>query len=110
MAAPLHVVTGAFGYSGRYIAQLLLAQGKPVRSLTGHPDRPDPFGGRVEVRGFDFGEPVRMRDALSGAQVLYNTYWVRFARGDTDHALAVDRSRRLFRAAAEAGVERIVHV
>lgn len=110
MRTNIHAVTGAFGYSGRHITDLLLSQGKRVRSLTGHPDRPDPFGGRVEVRRFEFDEPARLRDALSGVQVLYNTYWVRFAHGGTDHNLAVERSRRLFRAAAEAGVERIVHV
>jgi NADH dehydrogenase len=110
MNTPVHAVTGAFGYSGRHLTDLLLSQGKRVRSLTGHPDRPDPFGGRVEVRGFEFDDPARLRDALAGVQVLYNTYWVRFAHGGTDHALAVERSRRLFRAAAEAGVERIVHV
>jgi NADH dehydrogenase len=106
----IHAITGASGYSGRHIAELLLAQGKTVRSLTGHPDRPDPFGGRVEVRKFAFDDPARMRDALSGVQVLYNTYWVRFAHAAASHALAVEHSRRLFQAAVEAGVERIVHV
>lgn len=110
MANELHAVTGAFGYSGRHITELLLAHGEKVRSLTGHPDRPDPFGGRVEVRKFEFDDPARMRDALSGVKVLYNTYWVRFAHGATSHARAVEHSRRLFQAAAEAGVERIVHV
>lgn len=110
MTTSVHAVTGAFGYSGRHITELLLAKGRRVRSLTGHPGRPDPFGGRVEVRRLDFDEPDRLRAALEGVQVLYNTYWVRFAHGGTDHALAVERSRRLFRAAAEAGVPRVVHV
>lgn len=35
----LAVVTGAFGYSGRYIAERLLAGGLPVRTLTGSPNR-----------------------------------------------------------------------
>jgi NADH dehydrogenase len=110
MAREVHTITGAFGYSGRHVAGLLLERGARVRTLTGHPDRPDPFGGRVEVRRFAFDDPARMRDVLAETKVLYNTYWVRFAHGGTDHALAVERSRRLFRAAAEAGVERIVHV
>lgn len=110
MSTPIHAVTGAFGYSGRHITDLLLAQGKRVRSLTGHPDRPDPFAGRVEVRRFEFEDLARMRAALAGVKVLYNTYWVRFAHGTTTHAGAVERSRQLFRAAAEAGVERVVHV
>jgi uncharacterized protein YbjT (DUF2867 family) len=87
-----------------------LAQGAQVRSLTGHLDRPDPFDGRVEVRRFQFEDPARMREALAGVKVLYNTYWVRFAHGTTTHARAVEQSRALFQAAAEAGVERVVHV
>jgi len=47
---------------------------------------------------------------MAGASVLYNTYWVRFAYGNVDHAKAVENTRRLIRAAEEAGVKRIVHV
>ncbi len=110
MRREVHAVTGAFGYSGLHIAKLLLQQGVPVRSLTGHPDRPDPFAGRVEVRRFQFEDPARMREALADVKVLYNTYWVRFDHGTSTHARAVEHSRRLFQAAAEAGVERVVHV
>jgi uncharacterized protein YbjT (DUF2867 family) len=110
MKRDVHAVTGAFGYSGRHIARLLLEQGVRVRSLTGHPDRPDPFGGRVEVRRFEFDDPDRMRAAFEDVKVLHNTYWVRFDHGRSTHARAVEHSRRLFRAAAEAGVERVVHV
>ncbi len=110
MTRDVHAVTGAFGYSGRHIAARLLGEGARVRSLTGHPDRPDPFGGRVEVRRFAFDDPARMRAALADVQVLYNTYWVRFDHGASTFARAVEHSRRLFRAAAEAGVERVVHV
>jgi NADH dehydrogenase len=47
---------------------------------------------------------------MRGAATLYNTYWVRFARGDVDHPVAVTRSRVLLQAAVTAGVRRIVHV
>lgn len=110
MAHDVHAVTGAAGYSGQHISRLLLDQGAAVRSLTGHPERPDPFGGRVEARRLVFDDAEAMRRALAGVKVLYNTYWVRFARGGTTHAGAVEQSRRLFQAAAEAGVERVVHV
>lgn len=106
----VHAITGAFGYSGQEIARLLLARGERVRTLTGHPERPDPFGGRVEVTRFRFDDPSRLRDALAGVRVLYNTYWVRFDHGAATFARAVENSRALFRAAAEAGVERVVHV
>jgi uncharacterized protein YbjT (DUF2867 family) len=110
MSHPIHAVTGAFGYSGLHITRLLLARGERVRSLTGHPDRRDPFAGAVEVTPFRFGEPAEMRAALKDVRVLYNTYWVRFDHGTSTFARAVERSRALFRAAAEAGVERVVHV
>lgn len=110
MERNFHAVTGAFGYSGLHIARLLLARGARVRSLTGHPDRPDPFGGRVEVRRFRFEDPARMRQSLAGVKVLYNTYWVRFDHGASTFSRAVENSLGLIRAAAEAGVERVVHV
>ncbi len=109
MSRRVHAVTGAFGYSGSHIARLLLDRGERVRTLTGHPDRVDPFGGRVEVARFRFDEPSAMRQALADVRVLYNTYWIRFDHGTATFARAVDNSRALFRAAAEAGVERIVH-
>ena len=51
MAAPeLHVVTGAFGYSGKYIAARLLQAGHLVRTLTNSLGRPNAFDGQVEAR------------------------------------------------------------
>jgi NADH dehydrogenase len=110
MTRTVHAVTGAFGYSGLHIARLLLARGERVRNLTGHPDRPDPFSGAVEVTRFRFDDREAMTAALRDVRVLYNTYWVRFDHGTSTFARAVASSRALFRAAADAGVERVVHV
>ncbi len=104
------VVTGAFSYTGKYIARRLLDAGVRVKTLTGHPDREDPFGGAVEVAPLDFADGDGLRRAMDGAGVLCNTYWVRFARGETTFERAVDNSRALFEAARDAGVGRIVHV
>jgi NADH dehydrogenase len=106
----LHVVTGAFGYSGRYIAACLLAAGHRVRTLTNSTGRANPFSGRVEVRPLAFDRPEALRDALHGAAVLYNTYWVRFDHGAFTHAQAVANTLVLFDAARRAGVRRVVHV
>jgi NADH dehydrogenase len=110
MSGELHVVTGAFGYSGQRIAQRLLSRGHRVRTLTHSPQRKNPFGGRVEVRRFDFDQPQRLEESLQGSAVLYNTYWVRFNHRDFSHAGAVEHTRVLFAAARRAGVGRIVHV
>ena len=66
MERPLHVVTGAFGYSGRWIAHHLLDQGVHVRTLTNAVGRDDPFGGQVEVHGLDFEDKERLVDSLRG--------------------------------------------
>ena len=105
----LHVVTGAFGYSGRYIARRLLAEGHRVRTLTNSQDRPHPFGDAVSVHPLAFDDAARLVASLRGAKVLYNTYWVRFNHRTFSHSVAIDHSLTLFAAAREAGVERIVH-
>ena len=105
----LDVVTGAFSYSGRAIADALLDRGRTVRTVTGHPGRgagmPD-----IEVRPLDFDDQLGLVRSLEGATTLYNTYWVRFAHRRIDHDVAVANSRSLFVAAKRAGVERIVHL
>lgn len=106
----LHVVTGAFGYTGKYIAQLLLDEGHTVRTLTNSPNRENPFAGRVEVHPFNFDDIDKLTESLRGADVLYNTYWVRFNHRLFKHADAVDNTLKLFAAARQSGVKRIVHV
>jgi NADH dehydrogenase len=105
-----HAVTGAFGYSGRYIARRLLDAGHRVITLTNSPDRPNPFGGRIRAYPFNFQEPESLVQSLRGVDVLYNTYWVRFNHRAFTHAEAVENTLTLFAAAREAGVQRIVHI
>lgn len=108
--AQLHAVTGAFGYSGKYIAQRLLAQGRRVITLTNSTDRANTFGGRVPIFPFHFDRPDELAGSLAGVDVLYNTYWVRFNHKLFRHADAVRNTLVLFAAAKQAGVRRIVHV
>ncbi len=103
-------VTGAFSYSGKYITQRLLARGDNVITLTGHPDRTDPFGGRVKTFPLDFHDAQGLMKSLQGTQVLVNTYWVRFDRGPNTQPRAVENTRKLIEAAKAAGVKRIVHI
>ena len=104
MMPAFHIVTGAFGYSGQYMARRLLNAGLRVRTLTNSPHRSNPFGDRIDVRPLCFDEPERLADAMRGADVLYNTYWVRFNHPLFKHADAIDNTIRLFDAARNAGV------
>ncbi len=103
-------VTGAFGYSGRYITQRLLTAGHEVITLTNSARRPNPFGAQVAAFLYHFDEPGKLCDALRGVQTLVNTYWVRFDHRLFTHGQAVANTRILFDAARAAGVRRIVHV
>ena len=71
------VVTGAFSYTGRYIARRLLDQGVVVKTLTNRPASHDPFGGLVEAAPLDFSDRDGLCGSMRGADVLFNTYWVR---------------------------------
>ena len=102
-------VTGAFSYSGKYITNRLLDCGEEVITLTGHPSRPDPFGGKVKAYPLDFDE-AGMTRSLQGVDVLVNTYWVRFDKGENTQPRAVENTRKLINAAKAAGVKRVVHI
>jgi NADH dehydrogenase len=106
----LAVVTGAFSYTGRSITRLLLARGQDVRSLTNHPDRPNPFGQQVKAFPYGFDRPDALTRTLEDTATLYNTYWIRFPHGGLTFDQAVANSRTLFRAAKAAGVGKIIHI
>lgn len=106
----IHAVTGAFGYSGKYIAKRLLARGVPVITLTNSLDRKNPFGEDVRAYPFNFDRPGELAKSLVNVDVLYNTYWVRFNHKAFTHADAVENTLTLFDAAKGAGVRRIVHI
>lgn len=106
----LTVVTGACGYTGGYITRLLLERGTQVRTLTGHPERSNPFGDRVDVVPFEFDNPALLAEKLKGASTLFSTYWVRFDHGRTTFGQAVANSQNLIRAAVKANVKRYIHV
>lgn len=103
-------VTGAFSYSGKYIASRLLERGEEVFTLTNHPNRPDPFSGKIKAVPLNFGNGSELIENLRGAEVLVNTYWIRFDKGNNTQPKAVENTKILVGAAAKAGVKRIVHI
>jgi uncharacterized protein YbjT (DUF2867 family) len=106
----IHVVTGAFGFSGKYITERLLADGHTVRTLTNSFNRENPFHGRVTAYPYHFNDREKLIGSLSNASVLYNNYWVRFNHRNFSYTQAVENSLKLFDAAKLAGIKRIVHV
>jgi uncharacterized protein YbjT (DUF2867 family) len=103
-------VTGAFSYSGKYITKRLLERGEEVITLTGHPNRPDPFNGKVNAFPLNFDDEHGLADSLRDVEVFVNTYWVRFDRAENTQPRAVENTHKLIDAARAAGVKRIVHI
>lgn len=102
-------VTGAFSYSGKYIARRLLAQGHEVITLTNHPERSNVLDNKVKAYPLNFDEKETTK-VLEGVDTLYNTYWVRFDWGKNTQPNAVENTRSLIKAAKIAGVRRVVHI
>lgn len=105
-----YAVTGAFGYSGQYITRRLLDAGREVITLTNSLHKPNPFGDQVKAYPFQWDNPAALTESLRGVDVLVNTYWVRFNHHTFTHHMAVENTLKLFRAAGDGGVRRIVHV
>lgn len=103
-------VTGAFSYSGKYIAKRLLEKGEEVITLTNHPNRPNPFNGQIKAFPLNFANENELTENLRGVDVLVNTYWVRFDKGCNTQPQAVENTKALVRAATKAGVKRMVHI
>jgi NADH dehydrogenase len=104
------VVTGAFSFTGRFIARRLLADGRRIRTLTNHPRRPGTEDIEADSAPLQFTDRAALVESLRGADVLYNTYWVRFRHAGSGFGDAVANTRILISAAAEAGIRKVVHI
>ena len=107
------LVTGAAGFLGGHLVDMLLERGDDVRAVV----RPVEDGGRlrkregVEIVTGDLTDPASLRHAVEGVQRVYNVaaktgpwgpenaYWATNVQGLAD----------LVHAAMDAGVQRIVH-
>jgi len=104
------VVTGAFSFTGRAIAEELLDRGRNVRTLTRRDAPGDPLAARIERAELQFRDEVALCRALDGVDTLFNTYWVRFVHGAKTFERAAQNTQLLLRAANTAGARRVVHV
>ena len=104
-------VTGAYAFSGKYMARRLLDLRHEVITLTNSPHRSNPFGESVKAFLYNFSQPHELEKSLRGVDVLINTYWVRFDRPPHfTFAQALANAKVLFDAAKRAGVGRVVHI
>jgi uncharacterized protein YbjT (DUF2867 family) len=106
----MELVTGATGYVGGALLRRLAGGGRAVRALAREPARLEPADG-VEVVAGDLLDGEGLGQALDGCTTAYYLVHSMEAAGDPDFAARDRRAAENFaRAAAEAGVERIVYL
>jgi len=105
-------VVGATGYVGGLLARHLAEGGEEVAALARHPERAEDLAAAgCEVRGADVLEAETLGPALEGAEVAYFLVHAMGRGGDGDFARREQQGARNFaRAAAAAGVRRIVYL
>ena len=99
------LVTGASGFVGSHLAEALTEAGHDVLAMTRHPD--DYTGAGQAVYG-DVADPASLGSALTGAEAAY--YLVHSLSSDDFEERDAEAARAFGRAAAEAGLERIVYL
>jgi nucleoside-diphosphate-sugar epimerase len=63
-------VTGAYGFSGKYMARCLLDLRHEVITLTNSPHRSNPFGESIKAFLYNFSKPYELKKSLRGIDVL----------------------------------------
>jgi dihydroflavonol-4-reductase len=109
------LVTGANGHVGNNIIRLLTRRGEPVRAMMRSSADPAPLEGLdVEVVYGDILDPADVARAVEGCGRVYHTAagFLMWAT-DPEHAIirpSVDGTRNVMKAAAKAGVEKVLYV
>jgi dihydroflavonol-4-reductase len=110
------LVTGATGFVGCHVAQLLASRGEKIRVLVREGSRRENLAGLpadlAEIVTGDLTDPKSLHDAMRGCSRLYHVaadYRLWSKDPGELYRANVDGTRSLLEAARDAGVERVVY-
>jgi dihydroflavonol-4-reductase len=109
----MNLVTGGTGFIGAHVVRVLLRRGGQVRCLVRPSSRRDNLEGlSVEIAVGDVTDPESLRRALAGVKTVYHCAadYRLYARDPRAlYEANVTGTENVMRAAAQAGVEKVVH-
>ncbi|WP_341243001.1 NAD(P)H-binding protein, partial [uncultured Nocardioides sp.] len=108
-STPTVVVTGANGLVGAATCAALVERGAHVRAVVRRAGTAPGLSG-VEEHVGDFHDPDLAASVVAGADAVVTTVHPMGSDRETQHRIGVEGTPLLARAAAEAGVDRFVHV
>ncbi|HSO64830.1 MAG TPA: NAD(P)-dependent oxidoreductase [Ornithinibacter sp.] len=108
-SSPLVVVTGANGLVGAAVCAALVERGALVRAVVRRPGTAPVLPG-VEERVGDFPDPDFAADVVTGASAVVTTVHPMGSPLEHQQEIGVEGTPVIARAAAAAGVDRLVHV
>ena len=106
-------VTGATGFLGRYIVDVLLARGAHVVGVVRNPERVPDLAARIELRRADLADRALLAAGFAGADAVVSNaalFSLRNQRWEDHQKANVRGTVNVFDALADAGVARVAHV
>jgi NADH dehydrogenase len=115
MKNQLVTVFGGSGFLGRHTVQALAKAGWRIKVASRHPNsgfflRPLGTVGQIDFVKADISDPEEIAKTLTGATAVVNLCGILFEKGQSFDDVQAQGAQNIARAAAAAGVSRLVHV
>ncbi len=104
------IVTGAFSFTGKYIAKKLIERGRNIKTFTNRVEKKTLLDNSIIAVPYYFNELDKLQEEMKGCEYFYNTYWIRFPYKGITFDKAIEDTKKLIGAAKEVKVKKFLHI